>query len=151
VRRFIMTVRATNEVVSNGRESAWRAWSLLWAVVGVVYLSGCTAASYRKTADKQAYGLVQQYQEKVLGQTNAFNVDTAYSARKPADITPAELIEDRGQTNQRVLTVEAAIELGVSNSPTFQRYKEDLYTTAMRLWGTRNTYSPQFAASGTGK
>ena len=139
-----------NEVVSSERKSAWRVWSLLWTGVGMVYLSGCTAASYRKTADKQAYGIVQEYQGQILGQSNAFNIDTAYSARKPADISPAELIDDRGQTNQRVLTVEAAIDLGVSNSPTYQKYKEDLYTTAQNLSGQRHLYSPQFVANGTG-
>jgi outer membrane protein TolC len=133
-----------------GRESALRAWGLFWAVAGILLLSGCTAASYRKTADNQAYGIVKQYQGQVLGESNKFNIDTAYSARKPADISPAELIDDRRQTNQRVLTVEEAIDLGVKNSPTYQRYKEDLYTTALNLSSERNKYSPQLAASGTG-
>ena len=91
-----------------------------------------------------------EYQARVLNQSNAFSIDTPYTTRKPADISPAELIDDRLQTNQRVLTVEAAIDLAIKCSPTYQKYKEDLYTAALNLSGERHLYNPQLAASGTG-
>src|SRR5262245_42370551 len=82
----------------------------------VVLFAGCSANSYRQSADKAAYRIVQQTERQVLGHTNAFTIDTPYSARKPGDILPDELIEDRLRTNQRVLKIEDAIELAMNNS-----------------------------------
>ena len=145
-----MALQETKESESDGRESATRAWGLLWTAASLLLLSGCTADSYRRSADKQANGIVREYQAQVLKQTNAFSIDTAITGRKPAEISPAELIDDRRQTNQRALTVEAAIDLAVKDSPTYQKYKEDLFTAALNLSNERHKYGPQPSASGTG-
>jgi len=143
-----MAVRATNEVASNRRGRARRAWGFFWMAASILLLTGCTADSYRRSADKRANAIVMEYQARALHQSNAFRVDTSYTSRKLADISPAELIDDRIQTNQRVLTVEAAIDLAVKNSPTYQQYKEALFTTALNLSNERHKYGPQPAAGG---
>ena len=47
------------------------------------FLSGCTAAHYHRSADKETYRIVQHYEQKIFGHTNAFTIDSPYSARKP--------------------------------------------------------------------
>ncbi len=113
-------------------------------------LAGCGTAHYRRSADKEVYGIVQQVEAQVFGHTNAFGIDTAYSTRKPAEIPFAELIEDRLQTNQRVLTIEEALDLAVNRSRRYQAAKETLYLTALTLTGQRYAFSPQFFASSVG-
>lgn len=108
-----------------------------WAVGVALVLAGCTASSYRRSADKEAYGIIQHSERKVLGHTNAFTIDTPYSSRKPQEISPEELIEDRLQTNRRVLTIEEAIELAFKSSRDYQKAKETLFSTALRLSNTR--------------
>jgi outer membrane protein TolC len=115
------------------------AWVLSWAAVVALLLSGCTAGSYRRSADQRNYQIIQQTEFQVLGRTNAINIDTPYSHRKPAEILPEELIEDRLRTNRHVLTVDAAIELAMQNSREYQRAKETLYLAALRLSNTRYT------------
>ena len=125
------------------------ATGLLCAVAGLLILSGCTAAHYRRSADKEVYGIVQTVEGQIFGHTNAFTINTAYSNRKPSEIPPSELIEDRLQTNQRVLTVEAALGLAVTNSRTYQAAKEKLYLTTLTLTGEKYAFGPQFFATST--
>ena len=112
-------------------------------------LVGCTTKQYRRSADKESYRIVQQVEKQLFGHTNAFNIDTPYSVRKPQDIPARELIEDRLQTNRRVLTIHDALDLAVHQSRTYQTAKESLYLTALSLTGQRYAFSPQFLAEGT--
>src|SRR5258706_14781349 len=57
-------------------------------------LMSCGTAHYRKSADQEVYGIVQQVEAQVFGHTNAFGIDTAYSSRNPKEIPVGELIED---------------------------------------------------------
>jgi outer membrane protein TolC len=107
--------------------------ALPWAAACLLLVAGCTAAQHRKSTDKETYKIVQQVESQVFGRTNAFTIDTRYSARKPEEITPEELIGDRLQTNWRVLTIEGALDLAVKNSREYQTAKEALYTTALNL------------------
>lgn len=108
-----------------------------WVLMCGLLFPGCTANSYRKSADHTAYRIIQQADQKVLGHTNAFTIETPYSTRKPAEILPEELIEDRMRTNQRVLTIEDAIELAANNSREYQTAKEALFTAALNLSSAR--------------
>lgn len=95
------------------------------------------------------YGIVQQVESRIFGQTNEFTIDTPYSGRKPEEILPEELIADRVRTNQRVLTIEDALELAATSSRRYQTEKERLYLTALTLTGARHEFSPQFFANST--
>jgi outer membrane protein TolC len=143
-----MTVRASNHspAVPACRRDAP---NLAWALLGVALLCGCSAAQHRKAADNEAYKIVQQVERQVFGKTNAFTIDTAYSARKPEDITPAELIEDRRQTNWRVLSIEGALDLAAHNSRRYQAEKERLYLAALSLTEGRYEFGPKFFAKST--
>ena len=123
--------------------------SLLPVLAGALLLFGCTAGHYQRSADKEVYGIVQQYESKIFGHTNAFTINTPYSARKPEAIPPAELIEDRLQTNRRALTISNSLDLAVSRSRRYQAAKESLYLTALSLTGSRYAFGPQFFANST--
>ena len=114
-------------------------------------LSGCSSSYYRRSADKEVYGIVQTVEQQIFGHTNAFTINTPYSSRKPSEIPPSELIEDRLQTNLRVLTVEGALELAVTNSRTYQSAKETLYLTTLTLTGEKYAFGPQFFARSKGR
>lgn len=123
--------------------------SFLPVLAGALLWGGCTAAHYRRSADKEVYGIVEQYEAKIFGQTNGFTINTPYSARKPEAIPPAELIEDRLQTGQRMLTITQSLDLAVSRSRRYQSAKESLYLAALSLTGSRYAFSPQFFANST--
>jgi outer membrane protein TolC len=124
--------------------------SFLPALAGALFLSGCTAGHYRRSADKETYGIVQQCESNIFGRTNDFTINTPYSTRKPEAIPPSELIEDRLQTGQRALTIAGALDLAVSRSRRYQAAKETLYLTALSLTGLRYAFSPQFFANSMG-
>jgi len=126
--------------------AAWRSWtgSLALAFVAALILGGCSSAHYQKSADKQVYGLVAQVEQQIFGHTNAFTINTPWSARPPASITPAELITDRYQTNTRTLTLDDALWLSVTNSRRYQSAKEQLYLTALSLTGQKHAFTPNF-------
>jgi outer membrane protein TolC len=120
---------------------------ILRAAAALLVLAGCTQAHYRHSADKEVYGIVQQYERKIFGHTNAFTIDTAYSARKPAAIPPSELIEDRLRTGHCALSITQALDLAVNTSRRYQSAKEALYLKALELTGSRYAFTPLFFAN----
>lgn len=137
----------------NSRVIEWRrggkALVASWAALLLLGAAGCSTSHYHRAADKEAYGIVQQFEGKIFGRTNEFTIDTRYSARKPAEILPAELIADRQQTNRRTLTLEGALELAAKESRRYQTEKERLYLTALTLTGARYQFGPKFFAGAT--
>src|SRR5262245_46433343 len=85
-------------------------------LTGLVVLLGCSQAKYRRAADNEAYRIVQSAEQKIFGYTNQFDIDTRYSHRKPADIPASEIIDDRQLANGRLLTLQEALSLAVTNS-----------------------------------
>jgi outer membrane protein TolC len=113
-------------------------------------VAGCTARQHQQAADREVYGIVQRVEGNLFGRTNQFSINTPYSFRKPEAILPEELIEDRLQTNQRVLSVEGALQLAVSQSRRYQAEKERLYLTSLTLAGAKLEFGPQFFAKSSG-
>ena len=73
--------------------------------------------------EQQPFRSGKDAQQQVLGQTNAFTIDTRYSGRDPNTILPAEIIEDRTTTNRRSLTIDQVLDLAVRNSREYQTRK----------------------------
>lgn len=120
-----------------------------WVLGAVLLLSGCSAAHYRRSADKQSYGIIQEVEQGVFGRTNAFSIDTPYSKRKVEEIKPSELIEDRAAKGQRMVSIEEALDLAVNRSRSYQSAREALYSSALTLTGQRHVFGPQFFGSVT--
>ncbi len=131
------------------RPIAWRTAQVLAAASVCLLLASCTARHYRKSADKESYGIIQQMEQRVFGHTNAFTIDTRYSGRDPKTIPPAEIYEDRSSSNRLVVSLDQALQLAVENSREYQTQKEQLYLTALTLTGARYEFSPQFFAEST--
>ena len=113
-------------------------------------LFGCTQARYRRAADTEVYRIVQSTEQKIFGYTNQFDINTRYSHRKPTEIPASEIIDERQQTNSRLLTLQEALSLAVTNSREFQLEKERLYLTSLTLTGERYQFTPHFFASTIG-
>ena len=112
-----------------------------------LFLAGCSTAHHRRSADREVYGLISGAERQVLGQTNAFSIDTAYSARDPHSILPFEIIAERTVTNRRTLTIDQALDLAVRNSRQYQTQKEQLYLTALSLTSATHEFAPIFTHS----
>ena len=122
---------------------------LLVFLLACLIPAGCRAPYYRKSADKEAYKIIQAKEKEALGKTNAFTIDTRYSKREAEDIKAKEIIEERLQVGKRVLTLPDALRTAVENSRQYQLQKESLYFKALSLTGARFEYTPVFSA-GTG-
>lgn len=119
--------------------------------LGLLVLTGCSTEHYRRSADREVYGIIRELEARMLGKTNDFTIDTRYSARKPDSILPSELIEDRLQTNRRTLSIEGALELATKNSRKYQTERERLYLTTLTLTESRYAFAPQPFANSTAK
>jgi outer membrane protein TolC len=124
----------------------WPTGVLTGLLLTAVFFCGCSSNHYRRSADKEVYGIIQEYDNRIFGRTNDFTIDTRYSHRDPNSIISGEIILDRSTTNRRVLTLEHALGLAVQNSREYQTQKEQLYLRALTLTGARYQYSPRFSA-----
>jgi outer membrane protein TolC len=120
------------------------------AAAGLMFI-GCTASHYRKSADHEAYGIIQQIEASIFHKTNAFTIDTAYAARKPAEILPAELIGSRREAGTRTLTIEGALQLAAVQSRRYQTAKDQLYLSALTLTGERHVFEPNIFGGTAGR
>ncbi len=122
-----------------GRKAALLAFAVL--------LAGCGTRHYRKSADKDVYRIIDQVETQIFKRTNAFTIDTPYSARDPKTILPGEIIEDRLATNRRVINLRETLDLAVRTSREYQNQKEQLYLRALALTGQRHRFTPNFFGS----
>lgn len=125
-------------------------WNICLFIGAALILCGCSANSYRKSADKQTYGIIQDFQREVFGKTNEFTIDTPYSHRKPTDISASELIENSLQHGEQLLTIEHALDLAASTSRRYQSAKEALFESALTLTGQRHQFRPNLFATVSG-
>lgn len=142
-------MRSESEHYATGQRHSGNIGFLLIVVVAFSLLAGCTASQYRRSADKETYKIIQQKQKAALGQTNAFTIDTPYSARKPDDVKADEIIADRMRETKETLTLPEALQVAVAHSRQYQLRKEQLYLSALALTGERFAYVPQFFAGTT--
>src|SRR5437667_4556140 len=99
-------------------------------VCAALLFSGCSAAHYRKSADKEVYQILKKKELTVLGKTNDFNIDTEFSHRQPDDIKSLDIIHDRLFSAKRGLTLQAALDTAFATNRNYQLRKETLYLTA---------------------
>ncbi len=134
------------------RTSTDGASSSLSALVPLIALSalftvGCTAAHYRKQADRDVYSLLRNKEQNLFGRTNAFTIDTPYSPRDPNAIKAEEIIQDRFRTNKLFITLPDALRIAITNSRTYQLHKETLYLTGLTLTLDRHTFEKRLSGT----
>jgi hypothetical protein len=108
--------------------------------VAALLFAGCEAAKFRDAADAEVYGILKQRGTDVLGAEQDYGIGTEWSGRAPDAIPPAEIITARFNDHARVLTLEAALEMAVTNNRAYQLQKETLYLSALSLTGTRHKF-----------
>ena len=103
-------------------------------------LAGCSAKHYRQQADRDVYSLLAQKELKLFGKTNAFTVDTPFSARDPHAIKAQEIITDRFRTGKAVVTLPEALKLAVEHNRAYQLRKETLFLSGLTLTLDRHAF-----------
>ena len=127
----------------------WRGLNQV-TVLALLLAAGCSQSHYRKSADNQVYGLIGEKETDSLGRTNAFSIDTRYSARKPNDIPGTEIISDRLQSGRRKINVAEALKIAVEYNRTYQSRKEQLYLAALRLTSEIHRFQPSLFGNAVG-
>ncbi len=124
-------------------------WFLLPVALAACCLwAGCGRDHYQRSADREVYGILDQRRADVLGKTNEnFNINTPYSGRKPADIPPPEIIQQRLMAPKRTMTLSEAIKTAIALSPSYQLQKETVYLSALALTLQRYNFTPKWASS----
>jgi hypothetical protein len=102
-----------------------------WLMVGFCLalmgtLAGCSSKRYAKRADKEAYRIIAQKEAAIFGRTNAFTIDTKYSSIDPYELKAQQIISERLETGDKLLTLPDALEIAVQNSREYQLNKEGL-------------------------
>src|SRR5262245_48661005 len=110
-------------------------------------LSSCTAAHYRKSADKEVHRILTQKEARVLGRTNEFSIESRYSSRDPKEIKKDEILQDRLNTEKLKPNLSEALKLAIDNSRAYQFRKESLYLSALTLTRDRYDFRPHFFAN----
>lgn len=132
------TGRASNLLLNMMTNYSFKLFGILLLVA--VLLAGCEAAKFRDAADDEVYGILKQRGSDVLGVEQDYGIGTEWSGRAPDAIPPAEIITARFNDHARVLTLEAALEMAVTNNRAYQLQKETLYLSALSLTGTRHKF-----------
>ncbi len=108
--------------------------------LAALLFAGCEAAKFRDAADAEVYGILKQRGTDVLGAEQDYGIGTEWSGRAPDAIPPAEIITARFNDNARVLTLNAALGMAITNNRAYQLQKETLYLSALSLTGTRHKF-----------
>ncbi len=125
----------------------------LLAVLSFLLSAGCTTGHYRKSADKEAYGVVAQKTPLVknmdehftIEQTNQLSLDGLPVAANVEEFLGPDSEVERGA---HVFSLETALDIAVKHSRSYQNRKEDLYEQALGLTQDRHQFAPLFSAAG---
>ena len=128
-------------------------WPLLPAFLFL--LAGCSTQHYRRTADKEAYGVIARKTPLVknmdghfsIEQTNQLSLDGLPVA---AGIETALGPDGEAEREARVISLEQALDISVHHSRIYQTQKEQLFLQALGLTLARHQFAPIFSAGGNG-
>lgn len=97
-------------------------------------LTGCSADSYRRQADKAVYTIIKNKQKTLFGETIRFSLKD-YGGRPQV------------QSDMLHLDLRKALITAAKHSREFQRHRETLYSVALALTSARHRFAPNFLAS----
>ncbi|MFO8007830.1 MAG: TolC family protein [Candidatus Brocadiia bacterium] len=123
-------------------------------LLAALLLSGCSPESYRRSADKEVYGILKGKTPAVPGMVEDFSIEqTERNLLRDcplisADEAPVEMqtasAETPLQQNVPVVSLSKALEIAAFNSREYQTQKESLYRSALSLTLQRYDFMPQF-------
>ena len=119
----------------------------------VIVLAGCSTSHYRKSADRETYGVIQQKSSNVenadrhftIEQTNTLSLDSFPITANAHDYLGTDGEHEIGA---RVVRLEDTLALAIRFSRAYQARKEQLYLSALSLTLTRHQFAPLFSSSG---
>lgn len=116
-------------------------------------LPACSTGFHKRSADREAYSIIEQKQKTALGRSSEFNIDTRHSEKKAEEIKAGQIVADRDQTGTKQLKLDDALSLAVKQSREFQNRKELLYLSALSLSSARHEFGTTITggAAGTGQ
>ena len=119
----------------------------------VILLTGCTARHYRKSADKEVYGVIESKTPLVPNMDPKFTIEQTNIPQLqglPISTNVESFLGAEGQREggARVLTLEQALDIAVHSSRTYQSRKEQLYISGLSLTLARHQFAPIFSAQG---
>jgi len=147
-------VAGGSSIGSQSMKSLKPSWSWLAALCALA-LAGCTAAHYRRTADRDAYRAIKQKSPLVrnmdpnftIERTNQLSLDGLPIVTNVQEFLGPDGERERGA---RILRLEDALAIAVEHSRAYQSRKEQLYLSGLSLTLTRHQFTPLFSASGQG-
>lgn len=128
-----------------------RGW-LSGLVVLLVVMTACSTSYYKKSADKEVYGIIENKENLVPNMESDFTIKTNELVNLNALPTVTDTNEALGQigaeeVGSKIVNLNTALEIAVKNSRTYQNEKESLYSQALSLTLARHEYSPIFSGS----
>jgi outer membrane protein TolC len=130
--------------------------SVASCVLTGLFLTGCTANYYRKSADRAAYGAINAKTPLVRNMDNNFTLEQTNSIAIDgfaiSTNAPNYLGEDgHREVGARVLRLDDALDIAVHHSRDYQNHKEQLYLSALSLALERHQFEPIFSANADAK
>lgn len=110
--------------------------------------SGCSSAWYESDADREVYALLGEYEERVLGDREAwvkYPEDLPEQPPEPEpqeEVSTLETMEERDQPRQMVIDLPTALEVAFTSSRDYQDRKETLYLQGLGFTLTRYNFGP---------
>ncbi len=105
---------------------------------------GCSTTYHREKADREAYGIIDEAEMEVFGETTGFSVETEISQTAPEDVDYNEILQQRLTEDRMEIGLSEALALAVENSREYQSRKENLYLAALELTRQRHQFRPSF-------
>lgn len=116
-------------------------------------LGGCSTTHYRKSADKEAYKIIQEKSADVPNVDTEFTIEPAplpslEDLPKVTEADPALGEAAELEVNSYILSLEKALSIAVKRNRSYQNQKESLYLAALALTLDRHQYTPIFSGGG---
>ena len=124
-------------------------------LVTVLGLTGCARIGdiAQKQADKSAYGIIQQKEISLFGESSGFTIADATDEVTEKALSGAHRLSP-GQiaysTPEYTLSLSDVVAIAIANNRTYITQKESLFSQALYLTETRRDYSTIFTSSADG-
>lgn len=132
-------------------EGSIRKTLILFSITSVML--GCSAASYKGSADEESYGAISEKSDLVPGMTTAVIVDEMQEfdlAGFEVNNESFDFLDNEADSEigANILGLNDALDLAFTHSKDYQTQKELLYLEALALTFDRYRYTPVFSAAG---
>jgi len=116
---------------------------LLFCVVGIAVISyftgGCSPEQYKADADKEVYQIIDEKWQDEFGVKANYIISDSNTVSSPIDIPVEKVIQPSG-----VISLKEAVAIATKYNRTYKSRKEELYSRALSLTGTRYNYAIQW-------